>query len=119
MRKTNSKEVKAAVRKYISECIEEGLTTKDVYDNFKRTYFATENQKKYFSNNERTAFKHWLTTIPGSFNIEFVTFEIVNIVGSWLDQTEKELEKYYEEPTKTEELFRELITKHFFEMIKE
>lgn len=119
-RKTNSKEVKEEVRKYILECIEEGLTIQEVYKNFIDSYFKTETEKRYFNNNERKAFEHWLTTIPYGFNVEFATWEICKIVGGWLNETEEEIEKYFEEnATKTENLFRYLITKHFFEMLAE
>ena len=53
MRRTNSKEVKNAVRSYILECIPEGMTVKEVHENFINTYFKTENEKRYFNNNER------------------------------------------------------------------
>ena len=120
MRKTNSKEVKKAVRSYILECIDEDLTIKDVHTNFINSYFKTENEKRYFNNNEKKAFEYWLTTIPYSFNVEFATWEICKIVGNWLDETEEEIEKYFDKDAmKTENLFRYLITKHFYEMLEE
>lgn len=48
MRRTNSKEVKNAVRSYILECVPEGKTVKEVHENFINTYFKTENEKKIF-----------------------------------------------------------------------
>ena len=120
MLKTNSKEVKQAVRGYILECIPEGMTIKEVHKNFINTYFKTENEKRYFNNNEKKAFENWLTTIPSAFDVEFATWEICKIVGSWLDETEEEIEKYFDEDAmKTENLFRYLITKHFYEMLAE
>ena len=120
MRKTNSKEVKNAVRSYILECIPEGMTVKEVHENFINTYFKTENEKRYFNNNERKAFENWLTTIPSAFDVEFATWEICKIVGSWLDETEEEIEKYFDKDAmKTENLFRYLITKHFYEILAE
>lgn len=119
-RKTNSKEVNQAVRSYILKCIPEGMTVKEVHENFINTYFKTKSEKRYFNNNEKKAFENWLTTIPDTFNIEFATWEICKIVGSWLNETEEEIEKYFEENvTKTENLFRYLITKHFFKMLEE
>lgn len=120
MRKTNSKEVKLAVRNYILECVPEDMTIKEVYENFKNTYYKTENEKRYFNYNEQNAFKNWLTTIPSAFDVDFATWEICKIVGDWLDETEEEIEKYFDEDaTKTENLFRYLITKHFYEMLEE
>ena len=120
MRKTNSKEVKLAVRNYILECVPEDMTIKEVYENFKNTYYKTDNEKRYFNYNEQNAFKNWLTTIPSSFNVEFATWEICKLVGSWLDETEGEIESYFDnDPMKAESLFRMLITKHFYEMISE
>lgn len=120
MRKTNSKEVKAAVRNYIMECIPEGMTIQDVYNDFINSYYKTDNEKAYFNYIEQNAFKEWLTTIPSSFDIEFATWEICKIVGSWLDETEEEIEKYFDnDAMKAESLFRMLVTKHFYEMLKE
>ena len=120
MRKTNSKEVKAAVRKYITECIPEGMTLAEVHQDFINTYYKTDNEKRYFNYIEQNAFKEWLTTIPSNFNIEFATWEICKIVGSWLDETEEEIEKYFDNNAmKAESLFRMLVTKHFYEMLKE
>lgn len=120
MRRTNSKEVKKAVRNYIMECIPEKMNISEVYENFINSYFKTENEKKYFNSNEKLAFENWLTTIPGDFNVDFATWDICNIVGGWLDETDEEIEKYFDKDAmKTEKLFRYLITKHFFEMLKE
>lgn len=120
MRKTNSKEVKQAVRNYIMECIPEEMTLTEVHQDFINTYYKTENEKRYFNYIERNAFKEWLTTIPSNFNIEFATWGICKIVGSWLDETEEEIEKYFDnDAMKAESLFRMLITKHFYEMLKE
>lgn len=120
MRKTNSKEVKQAVRNYIMECIPEEMTLAEVHQDFINTYYKTENEKRYFNYIEQNAFKEWLATIPGSFNIEFATWEICKIVGNWLDETEEEIEKYFNnDAMKAESLFRMLVAKHFYEMLKE
>lgn len=120
MLRTNNKEVKQAVRNYILECIPEGITITDVHKNFINSYFKTENEKRYFNNNEQEAFKNWLTTIPSDFNIEFATWEICKIVGYWLDETEEEIERYFDKDAmKTENLFRHLVTKHFYKMLAE
>lgn len=120
MRKTNCKEVKAAVKNYIMECIPEGLTVKEVHEEFTNTYFKTENEKAYFHYNEEKAFYEWLTTIPASFEVEFVTWEICKIVGSWLDETEEEIERFFDKDAmRAEHIFRTLITRHFFELLNE
>lgn len=120
MKKTNSKEVKEAVRKYIIECIEPELSAKQVYSIFLEAYYKTDNQKRYFNYNERKAFKNWLSTIPYGLNIEFATWEICKIVGDWLGQSEKEIENYFDNNSmKSEELFKNLITREFYEIIKE
>ena len=94
------------------------MTAKEVYENFKDAYFKTTTEKMYFGSNERKAFKSWLSTIPGCFDIEIATWEICKLVGSWLDETEEEIENYFENNSdKTEELFKELITRNFYEMI--
>ena len=119
MKKTNSKEVKKLVREYIFECIEDNLTIQDVYKIFIDSYYKTDNQKRYFQYNERKAFKNWLTTIPYGLNVEFETWEICKIVGNWLGQSEKEIENYFDHNAmKSEELFRELITREFYNIIK-
>ena len=118
-RKTNSKEVKEAVRNYIMECVPEGMTVKEVHEDFLESYFKTEYQKRYYNYNERKAFFNWLSTIPSSFNVDFITWEICQIVGSWLNETEEEIEMYFEnDAMKTEELFKNLITREFYNMIE-
>lgn len=120
MRKTNCKEVKAAVRSYIMECIPEGMTIQEVHQNFIKTYYNTDDEKRYFRYVEQNAFKDWLSTIPGAFNVDFVTYDICHIVGSWLDETEDEINNYLENDSdKAESLFKMLVTKHFYEMLAE
>ena len=85
MRKTNSKEVKAAVRKYLLECDE--ITIVEMKERFLNEY--GHEIKRYGQIN---ACINWLRGL--AINVDFYYCDIVKRLAEWLDDTEENQWKY-------------------------
>lgn len=85
MRKTNSKEVKAAVRKYLLECDE--ITIAEMKERFINEYgFAISRM------GELNACIEWLKGL--AIGCDFYYCDIVKNLANWLDDTEENQWKY-------------------------
>ena len=85
MRKTNSKEVKAAVRKYLLECDE--ITIAEMKERFMNEYgFAISRM------GELNACMEWLKGL--AIGCDFYYCDIVRNLANWLDDTEENQWKY-------------------------
>ena len=80
MRKTNSKEVKAAVRKYLLECDE--ITIVEMKERFLNEY-GHEIRRQ----GELNACIEWLKGL--AIGCDFYYCDIVKLLSSWLDDTEE------------------------------
>ena len=80
MRKTNSKEVKAAVRKYLLECDE--ITIVEMKERFLNEY-GHEIKRK----GELNACMDWLRGL--AIGCAFYYCDIVKLLAEWLDDTEE------------------------------
>lgn len=78
MRKTNSKEVKAAVRKYLLECDE--ITIVEMKERFLNEY-GHEIRRR----GELNACMEWLRGL--AIGCAFYYSDIVNLLAEWLDDT--------------------------------
>ena len=85
MRKTNSKEVKAAVRKYLLECDE--ITIVEMKERFLNEY--GHEIKRY---GQLNACINWLRGL--AINVDFYYCDIVKRLAEWLDDTEENQWKY-------------------------
>ena len=85
MRKTNSKEVKAAVRKYLLECDE--ITIVEMKEKFLKEY--GHEIKRY---GQLNACINWLRGL--AINVDFYYCDIVKRLAEWLDDTEENQWKY-------------------------
>ena len=89
MRRTNSKEVKAAVRKYLLEVAEyeELETIKDLKDKFLNEYgWAVERLGQY------SACIEWLRGI--GINVNYTYYDIIQLMAEWLDESTEEAERW-------------------------
>lgn len=80
MRKTNSKEVKAAVRKYLLECDE--ITIVEMKERFLNEY-GHEIRRQ----GELNACMDWLRGL--AIGCDFYYCDIVKLLANWLDDTEE------------------------------
>lgn len=126
MLKTNSKKARENIRAYIMEnqnVIEYGKSGKapgnfpeaarEILNCFRKQKFYTENEKRYFGNNEFIAFCDWASGLPGILNTDYYLCRACDIVGNILEETETEKARYTE--TQAEKLLNYLI---YNELIK-
>lgn len=85
MRRTNSKEVKTAVRNYLTEC--EDITIAEMKERFIKEY--GHNIVRY---GESIACVEWLRGL--AINVDFYYCDIVKRLAEWLDDTEENQWKY-------------------------
>lgn len=85
MRKTNSKEVKAAVRKYLLECDE--ITIVEMKEKFYNEY-SHEIKRR----GELNACIEWLKGL--AISVDFYYCDIIKLLALWLDDTEENQEKW-------------------------
>lgn len=85
MRKTNSKEVKAAVRKYLLECDE--ITIVEMKERFHNEYGWMIKRV-----GELNACIEWLRGL--AINVDYCYYDIIQIMADWLDDTVENQEKY-------------------------
>ena len=89
MRRTNSKEVKAAVRSYLLEVAEsEELTTiKDLKDKFLNEYgWAVARLGQH------NACVEWLKGL--GINVDYTYYDIIQLMAEWLDESTEEAERW-------------------------
>jgi hypothetical protein len=85
MRKTNSKEVKAAVRKYLLNC--EEITIVEMKERFLNEYgWAIPRM------GELNACVEWLRGL--AINVDYCYCDIIKLLAEWLDDTEENQEKW-------------------------
>ena len=85
MRKTNSKEVKAAVRKYLLECDE--ITIVEMKERFLSEYgWAIPRM------GELNACIEWLRGL--AISVDYYYCDIIKLLAEWLDDTEENQEKW-------------------------
>ena len=85
MRRTNSKEVKAAIRKYLLEC--EEITIVEMKERFFKEY-GREIRRR----GELNACMDWLRGL--AISVDFYYCDIVKRLAEWLDDTEENQWKY-------------------------
>ena len=85
MRRTNSKEVKTAVRNYLTEC--EDITIAEIKERFIKEY--GHNIKRY---GELNSCIKWLRGL--AINCHFYYEDIVHLLADWLDDTPENQWKY-------------------------
>lgn len=85
MRRTNSKEVKTAVRNYLAEC--EDITIAEMKERFFKEY--SHNIKRY---GELNACIEWLRGL--AISCHFYYEDIVHLLADWLDDTPENQWKY-------------------------
>ena len=89
MRRSNSKEVKAAVRSYWLEVAEseELATIKDIKDKFLNEYgWAVARLGKY------NACIEWLRGL--GVGVDYSYYDIIQLMAEWLDESTEEAEKW-------------------------
>ena len=89
MRRTNSKEVKAAVRSYLLEVAEseELATIKDLKDKFLNEYgWAVARLGQY------NACIEWLRGL--GINVDYTYYDIIQLMAEWLDESTEEAERW-------------------------
>ena len=89
MRRTNSKEVKAAVRNYLLEVAEseELATIKDLKDKFLNEYgWAVTRLGQY------NACIEWLRGL--GINVYYTYYDIIQLMAEWLDESTEEAERW-------------------------
>jgi hypothetical protein len=107
--RTNNKQVKEAIQKYIMEILAaEDLTIIEAYEKFK-----TEKKYELQRNGDYHTFISWLEGL--GLSIDFYHDEVREIVKNWLQQSDKEAAKY--ENHKTWYLFLYLFTREFFTLL--
>lgn len=89
MRRTNSKEVKEAIKNYLAEVAEaEGLgTIKDIKEKFVSEYGWAIARL-----GERNACVEWLRGLGVS--VDYSYYDIIQLMAEWLDETTEEAEKW-------------------------
>ena len=120
MLKTNSKKARENIRAYIMEnqnVIEYGENGKapgnfpeaarEILNCFRQQYFTTENEKRYYNNNEYIAFISWTQGLPGILNTDYYLCRACKVLGAILEEQKEEIEKYNE--TQAENLLTHLI----------
>ena len=85
MRRTNNKEVKAAIRKYLLEC--EEITIVEMKERFFKEY-GHEIRRR----GELNACMDWLRGL--AISVDFYYCDIVKRLAEWLDDTEENQWKY-------------------------
>lgn len=85
MRKTNSKEVKAAVRKYLLECDENTIV--EMKERFLNEYGWAISRM-----GEVNACIEWLRGL--AISVDFYYCDIIKLLAEWLDDTEENQEKW-------------------------
>ena len=89
MRRTNSKEVKAAVRNYLLEVAEseELATIKDLKDKFLNEYgWAVARLGQH------NACIEWLKGL--GINVDYTYYDIIQLMAEWLDESTEEAERW-------------------------
>ena len=126
-RKTNSKEVKQAVREYLKENVNALLEEREIETEKPFTaYFSIINNEKQYQkyNNDFEMFKDWLQGL-GGFGDDIYYFsskkgfeggKCQDILQDWLQQTDEEAKKYTQ--SQSEELMLYLCWREFQYMIK-
>lgn len=91
MRRTNSKEVKAAVRNYLTEVAqsEDLCTIKDIKDKFTNEYGWAVAKL-----GERHACIEWLKGLGVSVDCGY--YDIIQLMAEWLDESTEEAEKWFD-----------------------
>lgn len=89
MRRTNSKEVKAAVRKYLLDVAEseELATIKDLKDKFLNEYGWAIARL-----GERSACIEWLRGL--GVGVDYSYYDIIQLMAEWLDESTEEAERW-------------------------
>ena len=89
MRRTNSKEVKEAVKNYLVEVAqsEELSTIKDI-----KQKFISEYGWAIARLGERTACIEWLRGL--GVGVDYIYYDIIQLMAVWLDESTEEAEKW-------------------------
>ena len=89
MRRTNSKEVKEAVKNYLVEVAqsEELSTIKDI-----KQKFISEYGWAIARLGERTACIEWLRGL--GVGVDYIYYDIIQLMAEWLDESTEEAEKW-------------------------
>lgn len=89
MRRTNSKEVKEAIKNYLAEVAEaeEIGTIKDIKEKF-----VSEYGWEIARLGERNACVEWLRGLGVS--VDYSYYDIIQLMAEWLDETTEETEKW-------------------------
>ena len=113
MLKTNSKKFRENLRSYIMRNVDttnygtdEPKTFEEaarfILDTFKDEKFSTENERRYYRNNERVAFEDWCAGLPSALDTcYYYNRSAVDDLGNLLEQTESERSRYSEEEAET------------------
>ena len=129
MLKSNSKQFKTKVQTYILDCIEvEGASDPTIQEKLQyvadcfeiEKYKPFKEQYKnlwYISVNKQALFIDWLQGLPSSFNIEFSSYDIRNILKEWYEESEEQADKY--DNTQTDNMFRNIIYMNFVDLCKQ
>lgn len=127
MRKTNSKEVKQAVRNYLIENVKEMIEEREIETDKPFTqYFKIINSEKFYQEYENNfeMFKDWLQGLGGFGDDIYYNpskrgysgGKCQDILQDWLEQTKEEVEKYSNK--KSEELMVYLCWREFEYLMK-
>lgn len=104
MRRTNSKEVKAAIRNYLTEVAqsEELGTIKDIKEKFINEY-----GRAIARLGERNACIEWLRGL--GVGVDYSYFDIIQLMAEWLDESTEEAEKWLDK--RGDSLYWDLLTR--------
>lgn len=122
MLRTNSKQAKEAIRKYLQdgfnnscynldENIYDGMTLPDIAKKFieilKDEWYKGYNKRNY--TNIQSAVIEYLKTLPSSITIDFYYTRERELLKQWLQETEEESKKYDDE--KVDSLYWHLLSR--------
>ena len=119
--RSNSKEAKAAIRKYIGETLalrSDESTRFDAAGSLEETCKAYVEYIDEIMKNDlavRGTANHIRHDLDGGGAWEVYTYERAKLVGSWLHQTEEEIDRYYERGM-CDETFRNLIVREVMQL---
>lgn len=124
MLRTNTKEVKAKIQKYIIEKFfpddytsnppqEFGEIAKFIFQKFRSEKYSLKEDFRFYHNSEALAFEDWAARLPGLLNTAdyYCINSAVDILGDILEEPEQEKAKYTEEASErllTMLIYREL-----------
>lgn len=113
---SNSLVVKAKIRAYIIDCVQEA----DGLDDEERLLYAYEEFQSIHAreiklHGEVHAFSYWVKGLPTIFSVDYDYMKIRSIVQEWLNLSDEKAEKY--DNQETADYFYYLIYREFCSMI--